>query len=65
MCRDTVCFLDEGAVRVDSSSSLGLQLSQSEDVLQAIQCHLHNLGVHQGQKVTERLNATQLHQMPV
>lgn len=58
----TISLLNEAAVRVDASAALlGLLLSQPQDVLQAIQGHLNDLSVHDGQKVTQGLNAAQVY----
>ena len=60
----TISLLYESTVGVDASSSLGLLLPQAQHILQAVQRHLHNLGVHQGQQVTQRADAAQAHQVP-
>lgn len=60
----TVSLLYHAAVWVDARPALvGLLLSQPQDVLQAIQCHLNDLGVHDGKEVTKRLDATQVDQV--
>lgn len=62
----TVSLFNEGAVRVDASSVLlGLLFSQSEDVLQAVQSHLHNLRVHHREQVTHGLYGVERNQIPV
>ena len=60
----TICLLYESTVGVDAPSSLGLLLPQAQHVLQAVQRHLHDLRVHQGQQVTQRAYAAQAHQVP-
>lgn len=60
----TVGLFYHATVRVDACPALvGLLLSKPQDVLQAIQCHLNNLGVHDSKEVTERLDATQVDQV--
>lgn len=62
----TVSFLDESTVRIDAwRILLGLLLSQSENVLQAIQGNLHNLRVHHCQQVTHGLDGVERHQVPI
>lgn len=62
----TVSLLNESAVWVDARSVLfGLLFSQSEDVLQTIQRHLHDLRVHHCQKVTHGFDGIQRYQIPV
>jgi len=60
----TIGFLYETTIRVDAAAILfGLLLAQSENVLQTIQSHQHDLGVHHSQQITERFNAAQIHQI--
>lgn len=49
----TVSLLDECTVGVDAAPSLGLQIAQPQDVLDAIQGHLHYFGVHQREQITQ------------
>lgn len=60
-CPLTISLFDECTVRVDASSPFGLQFSQSQDVLQAIQSHLNYFGVHKCEQVTKRFYATKFH----
>ena len=61
----TVGLLDEGAVGVNAGAVLlGFLLAQPQDVLQAVQGHLHDLGVHHRQQVTHGLDGVQGHQVP-
>lgn len=63
--KHTIGFLYEGTVRIDAGAILlGLLLSQSQDVLQAIQRHLHYLTVHHCQQVTHGLDGVQTNQVP-
>lgn len=64
MCPLTVGLLDECTVRVNASSPLGLQFSQSQDIFQAIESHLNYFGVHECEKVTQRFYAAKLHEVP-
>lgn len=62
----TVSLLDETAVGVDPGATvllLGLLLAEPQDVLQAVQSHLDDLGVHHRQKIAQRLDAAQVHQV--
>lgn len=65
--RSTISLLDEAAVRIDSGAVvllLGLLLAEPQDVLQAVQGHLDDLGVHHRQQVAQGLDAAQVHQVP-
>lgn len=62
----TVGLLDEAAVGVDAGAVvllLCLLLAEPQDVLQAVQSHLDDLGVHHRQQVAQRLDAAQVHQV--
>lgn len=62
----TVGLLDEAAVRVDAGAVvllLGLLLAEPQDVLQAVQGHLDDLGVHHRQQIAQGLDAAQVHQV--
>lgn len=62
----TVSLLNESTVGIDACSILfGLLFSQSQDVLQTIERHLHDLWVHHCQQVTHGFNRIQRHQIPV
>lgn len=62
----TVSLLNESTVWVDSCSIFfGLLFSQSEDVLQTVQRHLHDFWVHHRQQVTHGFDGIQRHQIPV
>lgn len=61
----TIGLLNQAAVGVDASPTLvGFLLSQPQDVLQPVECHQNNLGVHDSQQVTQGLDTTQIHQVP-
>lgn len=65
ICR-TISFFNQTAVRVDSRAVVllfGLLLAQPQDVLQPVKSHLHNLGVHHCQQITQGLDAAQVHQV--
>lgn len=60
----TIGLLNQATVGVDACPTLvGFLLSKPQDVLQAVQRHLNNLGVHDSQQVTERLDTTQIDQV--
>lgn len=62
----TISLLDEAAVGVDAGAVvllLGLLLAEPQDVLQAVQSHLDDLGVHHRQQVAQGLDAAQVHQV--
>lgn len=64
VCTLTIGLFNECTVRVDASSPLGLQFSQSQNIFQAIKSHLNYFGVHESEQVTQRFNAAEFHQVP-
>lgn len=65
MVQATIGFFNEAAVGIDAGAVLllGLLLPQPEDVLQPVQSHLNNLGVHHREQIAERLDAAQVDQV--
>lgn len=58
----TIALLDHDRVGVDRVVELGVLLSQTQYILQAIQRHLHYLAVHHCQEVAQRGNAALFYQ---
>ena len=56
----TIALLDHNGVRV-LSGLFGLGLAQFEDVDEAVQRHLDDLGVHHGQQLAQRRDAVLQH----
>lgn len=64
--KHTIGLLDESTVWVNALSvQFGLLFSQSENVFQTTQRHLHYLWVHHCQQVTHGFNGIQRHQISV